>query len=173
MVYLVGVDRQLQHNGSRPPMSAVRSDAIERFSKFLVSTSAELKISLFAEEFNEEQLIHAEGSRATVRDVAHRLGAKHRFCDPLWIQRRHLRLQLDDRREEFWLWYLGDYLYSETILFVCGQQHLQQVYTKLQAKGVRTAILPERWGTALQYAEPVASRERPSDQRPRDHRRAT
>jgi hypothetical protein len=165
MVYLVGVDRQLQHNGTRPPMSTVRSEATGRFSTFLMSKWAELKISLFAEEFNEDELAHADGSTVTVRDVARRVGAKHRFVEPEWTQRRLLRLQLTDRREEFWLWYLGDYLYSETILFVCGEKHLQNIFTKLQARGVQATILPERWGIALPYAEPVESRERPRDQR--------
>jgi hypothetical protein len=149
-------------------MSAVRSAATQRFSKFLLSKGAELKITLFAEEFNEDELAHAEGSRVTVRDAARHLGAVHRYCDPVWTQKRVMRLHLDDRREEFWLWYLGDDLYSETILFVCGEKHLQSVFTKLRARGVRAAILPEHWGIALPYAEAVQAR-----QEPRRSRRAS
>jgi hypothetical protein len=153
MVYLIGVDRQLQHNGSRPPMTAARREATHRLSQFLVAKGAELKISLFAEEFNEEDLARADGSAVTVRDVAHRLRAKHRFVEPVWSQRRLLRLHHTDRREEFWLWFLGDYLYSETILLVCGESHLQNVCAKLRARRVQATILPECRGRALLYAE--------------------
>jgi hypothetical protein len=146
-------------------MSALRLDATRRLSTFLLAKGMELKISLFAEQFNEDDLAHADGSTVTVRDVARRLGAKHRFFEPVWTQRRLLRLHFDDRREAFWLWYLGDYLYTDTILFVCGVKHLHSVFAKLRARGVHATILPERWGAGLPHAEPVAPRERPRDQR--------
>jgi hypothetical protein len=148
MVYLVGVDRQLQHNGSHPRMSVERTKATHGFADFLLSKGGQLKISLFAEEFNEDELTRADGTTLTVTNVARQLGVKHRFCEPEWIQRRLLGLYTDRRCEDFWLWYLGDYLYSETILLVCGATHLPSVLAKLRHKGVPADILSAQWVAA-------------------------
>jgi hypothetical protein len=148
MVYLVGVDHQVQHNG--PPMSQARKDATLDFSTFLKAKAKELNISMLAEEFNEDALKGSQASTATVNEVAKELGLKHLFCDPTYIQRKELGIYKDNhKRECFWLSCLEDHLVCEKIIFVCGRDHLESFEAKLVEKGFRAEILPEKFGIGL------------------------
>ncbi len=148
MVYLVGVDHQVQHNGQ--PMTPKREEATRAFYTFLELKAKDLNISMFAEEFNDDALRNSCASAATVRDLAHRLGLKHRFCEPTRQERKELGISKDrDRREQFWLSCLEPHLNSETILFVCGADHLESFQNKLLGKGVKAKILPEQYGIGL------------------------
>lgn len=148
MVYLVGVDHQVQHNGL--DMTPERESATRVFCTFLKLKATSLNISMFAEELNEDALCRSRASIAIVRDVANRLGLKHLYCDPNCRERKELGSNNDlDRREQFWLSRLEPHLDSETILFVCGAGHLESFQKKLFDKGVKAEILPEQYGVGL------------------------
>ena len=80
LLYLVGVDHQVQHDG--PTMIPEREQAISSFCQFLETKAKELRISMLAEELNEDALEMSRASRSTVQEVAKRIGLRHLFCDP-------------------------------------------------------------------------------------------
>ncbi len=148
MVYLLGVDHQVQHNG--PPMTPDRDHATHDFCMFLKSQAKDLNISMLAEEFSEDALRISKAHVAIVKDVAHSLGLKHLFCDPTRRERVELGINNDlDRREQFWLSRLEHHCNSETILLVCGAGHLESFREKLQDKGVKAKVLPDQFGIGL------------------------
>lgn len=148
MVYLIGVDHQVQNNGGS--MSPERRRAIGDFSAFLDSKAKELDVTMLAEEFNEDLVKSNRASNATVQKVAMHLGLKHLFCDPTRTEREELGIHDDnDRREDFWLSCIEKHLKRERILFVCGAQHLETFKSQLIKKGVHAEILPERFGIGL------------------------
>lgn len=147
-IYLVGVDHQVQHNG--PTMIPEREKAISDFCHFLEATAKEFRISLMAEEFNEDALEMSLATKSTVQQIAERLGLKHKYCDPTKNTRTQLGLHNDrDLREEYWLSCLNDYVEAERILFVCGAEHLGTFHQKLTLKGLPAMKLPETFGIGL------------------------
>jgi len=147
-IYLVGVDHQVQHNG--PTMIPEREKAISDFCDFLEAKSKELRISVMAEEFNEDALELSRASKSTVQQIAERLGLKHLYCDPTKNKRIQLGIQNDrDLREEYWLSCLNDYVKAERILFVCGLEHLDTFHQKLTLKGLPAMKLLETFGIGL------------------------
>ena len=147
-IYMVGVDHQVQHNG--PTMIPEREKAISDFYHFLEATAKELRISLMAEEFNEDALEISLATKSTVQQIAKRLGLKHKYCDPTRNTRTQLGIHNDrDLREEYWLSCLNDAVEAERILFVCGADHLDTFSQKLTHKGLPVIILPEQFGIGL------------------------
>lgn len=147
-IYLVGVDHQVQHNG--PTMIPEREKAISDFCDFLEAKSKELRISVMAEEFNEDALELSRASKSTVQQIAERLGLKHLYCDPTKNMRIKLGIHNDrDLREEYWLSCLNDYIKAERILFVCGLEHLDTFHQKLTLKGLPAIKLLETFGIGL------------------------
>ncbi|HQY59347.1 MAG: hypothetical protein WBB60_16915 [Nitrospira sp.] len=148
MVYLLGVGHQVQHNG--PPMTPEREHATRDFCTFLKSRAKDLNISMLAEEFSEDALRISKAHVAIVKDVAHSLGLKHLFCDPTRQERveRGINNNLESR-EQYWLSRLEHHYDSETILLVCGADHLESFREKLQDKGVKAEILPDQFGIGL------------------------
>jgi hypothetical protein len=149
IVYLVGVDHQVQHDG--PTMILEREKATSDFCQFLETKANEFHITLIAEELNEDALKLSRASKSTVQDVAKRLGLIHLFCDPTIAERKQLRIHKDqDLREEHWLSRLSNYRDGETILFVCGADHLETFSKKLTTtKRSESVILPEKFGIGL------------------------
>lgn len=148
MIYLVGVDHQVQYNSGS--MSQERKSEILKFTQFIELKSKELKISMLAEEFNDEAVRRNRASSSILQEIAQRFGFKHAFCDPTTAERKELDIGDDkDLREQFWVSRLDSYLESENILLVCGASHLESFKTKLDAKGIRVEILPETFGMGL------------------------
>jgi hypothetical protein len=147
MIYLVGVDHQIQYRGSN--MTPEREEATRAFKEFIVAKSKQLNVSLIAEEFNEDVVKRNHASSVTLMEVASQLGIDHRFSDPTVQQRKDLGIGKDlDRREEFWITSLKDAL-NRDIIFVCGAAHLNTFRKKLTAKGLEAEILPEQFGIGL------------------------
>lgn len=148
MIYLIGVDHQVQHDG--PTMIADRKKAIDEFSIFLQSKATMLRVTVFAEELNEDSLKGSRASKSIVREIAKQLGLKHLFCDPTRAQRKELGIDEDiDLRENYWLSRLEDYRAEKNILFVCGSGHLETFRKKLSEKGYEVKVLPEQFGIGL------------------------
>jgi hypothetical protein len=148
MIYLIGVDHQVQHDG--PTLISEREKAIAEFSIFLKSKAKALNITMLAEELNEDSLKGSRASESTVREIAKQLGLKHLFCDPTRAQRKELGINKDiDLRENYWLSGLEDYRTEKNILFVCGAGHLETFGQKLIKAGYQVDILPEKFGIGL------------------------
>lgn len=84
MIYLIGVDHEIQHDGIGCASLSLRN----KFSVFLKNKIVEYDITLLAEEFSEEALYEiSKGKIATVKNVAEELKSEkpkveHKFCDP-------------------------------------------------------------------------------------------
>ncbi|HOP64356.1 MAG TPA: hypothetical protein PK906_13325 [Spirochaetota bacterium] len=77
MVYIVGVDHLIQYNGPVPEY------LIKEFHSFLKNQIRALKISIIAEEFNNEFLKDVYGATEdTAKIAAERAGIEHLYCDP-------------------------------------------------------------------------------------------
>lgn len=145
MVFLVGVDHIIQHNGFSWPK---KESAINEFSEYLESKVQELKVAVIAEEFSDETLRINNVPMSTAQMVAQRLGLKHVLCDPDSKERKARGISNDDERENIWIERLSDAI-DETILFICGDSHLESFKDKLLSRGVATEIISRGWGTEL------------------------
>lgn len=76
MIYLIGVDHKIQHNGIGCADLSLRN----KFSAFLKDKIQEYGITLLAEEFNEDCLKNLKDI-ATIKNVAEELKIEHRFCE--------------------------------------------------------------------------------------------
>ena len=74
MIYLVGVDHQVQHR---------KSDQLSiEFANYLSTKAKELNINLVCEEWFQN-LLEENGVKTSVpQDVANKCDIKHMFCDP-------------------------------------------------------------------------------------------
>jgi hypothetical protein len=135
MLHLVGVDHAVQYTNEYSDREAV-SD----FARFLKSEAEEHSIGLIAEEFSQEALDRSKGIACTCRDVAHKLGIEHRFCDPDYSERAKFRIDTMGKREDFWQARLSDRLDKE-VLFVCGGDHVERFAALLIRRGLEVAIL--------------------------------
>ena len=148
MVYLLGVDHQVQHSGL--PMTPERDKATRDFCTFLKSMVKDLNISMLVEEFNEDALRMNNVSISIVKNVAEGVELKHLYCDPTRQERKALGIDNDlDRREQFWLSRLEPHLNYERILLVCGASHLESFQRRLLDKGVKAEVLPAQFGVGL------------------------
>lgn len=89
MIYLIGVNHIVQHNGngSNPDVNA-------EFSEFLKDNIIQLGITFCAEEFNEEALEMSNASESTLLRIARELQIEHRYCDPDSTERRKLGIPI-------------------------------------------------------------------------------
>ena len=93
MIYLIGVDHKIQHDGK----NSYNKNKRKAFSDYIVNKVKDLSICLLAEEFNEDALDQSSANESTVRKVAKKIGVDHRFCDPGYEIRRELGIP---KREE-------------------------------------------------------------------------
>jgi hypothetical protein len=77
MIYLIGVDHKIQHNGNGCADLFLRN----KFSAFLKDKIQEYNITLLAEEFNEDCLKNSKANIATIKSVAEESKIEHRFCE--------------------------------------------------------------------------------------------
>lgn len=134
----------------------------------------ELKISLIAEELNEEVLKEKKATSCTALDIARSLSVDHLFCDPDRSQRKSLGIPTDSEiygkmlseknnvqgnlresfrrekekffglREEFWFERMGGRL-DNHVLFICGADHIPGFCALLSEKGHDSKILVRDW----------------------------
>ncbi len=147
VIYCVGVDHQVQHNG--PTMIPEREKAMAQFSLFVESKAKTLNVTLLAEEFNEDAMKDSCASESTVRAIAKQLGIRHLFCDPTRAQRKERGIGKDIAlRENYWLARLNAHR-TENILFVCGADHVETFGKKLIQDGYQVQVLSEQFGIGL------------------------
>lgn len=117
MIYLLGIDHQVQHQKANPVSMA--------FAFYLSKKIMKLNIKFVGEE-GFEDLLKENGVATTVtQDVATKHKIEHRFCDPNRGERHDIgwfSKKDDDKREKFWLEKIKDK--TENIIFVCGADHL-------------------------------------------------
>lgn len=92
MVYLIGTDHRVQHNGRVSDDSLINdvNELIRKFEEYLLGKIKELNVCLIAEEFNEEALHKKWATESVARNIANKADIEHRFCDPTKSERREL-----------------------------------------------------------------------------------
>lgn len=139
MIYLLGVDHQVQHQ-KNTQISMV-------FGFYLSRKVKELDIKFIGEEWFLD-LLKENGVNTTVsQDVAKKFNIEHRFCDPDRNERKEigwLSKKDDHLREKYWLERIRDKT-STGIIFVCGADHLKQFSKLLTDSGFESQILPKRF----------------------------
>jgi hypothetical protein len=136
----------IQHGGA---MTKAKRRFIDEFAAYLELSARELEVTEIAEEFNEDALRKSNTTYCIAREVAAKLGIRHRFCDPTAEERRQHAIFTDDQREQFWLMRLSGPK-EKDILFICGEDHIESFSRRLTEAGYSNKILSRRWGFELQ-----------------------
>ncbi len=150
VVYLIGVDHRIQYtNNSCGP--EWKSD-IQTLENYLVSKVTEFGIELLAEEFSQECIEWNNASGCTVRDAAERCEKTHLFCDPTTSERASLGINTPDMREKYWMEKIKG-SEASSVLFVCGDDHLESFSEILKAQGIEAQIVSQGWGKDWMFKE--------------------
>ncbi len=170
MIYLVGVDHRIQHDG----IESANLNQRKKFIDYLVSTFKELNISIVAEEFNEDSLEYSYAKNSTAKLAVQKNDIKHIYCDPNIKERKEIKIPSEDKickdlgikfirnnsedeariiqekrkyyiiRENFWLDKLSDSLHKE-ILIIIGTDHIKSFKKLLNSKNIPCTILNNNW----------------------------
>jgi hypothetical protein len=172
MIYLIGVNHRIQHNGNNSSDLSKRNG----FINYLLRKVNEFDVLLIAEEFNQEALTRSDATKATAKIAAEKARIEHRFCDPdsqervrigipscveLQIElfgkaktiRNHKENELlqikckkfNSIREKYWFEKIKDKsLYN--VVFICGDDHIESFQSLLNGIGIETVILAKGWG---------------------------
>lgn len=145
MVYLIGVDHIIQHLDERADESKIA--LVRDFSEYLNEQAKSLRVDLIAEEFSLEALEKSNADISTAQYVSKDLGIQHLFCDLTTPERDRLNIGKSDhdKREQYWLNCISNYP-KNTIIFICGNNHLESFKEKLLAAGRNVEILSKDWG---------------------------
>lgn len=167
MIYLLGVDHQVQHQKD--------IQISKNFLFYLTKKVKELNITVIGEEWSSELLEENGVTTTTPQDVARELNIAHIFCNPnseemkiLGIPNREAiknklgikglvflnsyedkQIIAEQRKyfpikERFWLNKIKNRL-RENIIFVCGTDHLKSFGKLLSDSGCKFQILPKRF----------------------------
>lgn len=170
MIYLIGVDHRIQHDGH----GSANNDQRLLFSSYLEQEIARLNIQVLAEEFSDYAVRYSVASNSIVRELSYRLGLQHIFCDPdlkerdaLDIPREKEMLQTlginslrrtdeDDLklkkekekyfsiREEFWFERITEVV-GKNVLMIIGAEHINTFPLVLEKYGCEYQILNRNW----------------------------
>lgn len=139
MIYLLGIDHQVQHQ----KQTEISMD----FAYYLSKKIMELDIRFIGEEWFEDLLKENAIATTVTQDVAHQYNIKHRFCDPNRNERRSINWfskNDDNVREKFWLEKIKDET-NKNMVFICGTGHLESFSKLLESSNFLYEVLPERF----------------------------
>lgn len=138
MLYLIGVDHSVQHNGRAGYQGTEFERLRKDFPLYLSQVARNFHAEVIADESNQEVLEKFSATKSVVLNVAKELGVKHVFCEPSVEERKQLRItgtgnpQDYEKREKCWLKKLTPYK-NLPILFVVGAKHIES-FSKLASK---------------------------------------
>jgi hypothetical protein len=145
MVYLIGVDHIIQylHNEARVD----KATKVEKFVQYLQDNVKSLRVHLIAEEFSIEALNKSNATTSTAQKVAGQSNIEHRFCDPTTFERETHNIKREDhrRRERYWLDCISSNR-DDSVIFICGSDHLDSFSALLLQEQFEVKILSNGWG---------------------------
>lgn len=162
MIHIIGTNHELQHNApARRRKPEVVNPAREQFVGYLRNLVNNIRPSLIAEEFTEDILSVLE-AESNVKKVAIESETEHMFCDPNSQERSDIglpqygneelpeteKVRLNRVREAFWLQKLDHYL-NNTVIFICGADHVQSFSRLLTSKGIQNTVVNRYWGSEI------------------------
>lgn len=139
MIYLLGVDHQVQHQRNTPTSTV--------FDFYLSKKVKELNITFIAEEWSEDSSRISNVETTIAQDIANRCKIKHAYCDPREDERKEigwLSKSDDYLREKFWLNKIKPHL-DNNMIFVCGTDHLESFGKLLSECGYNFQVLSKRF----------------------------
>ena len=151
MIYLIGLNHALQHDGKPPydgPSMEILRSLRQAFAQYLREIILSLNLKCIAEEFNEDALQMSCASQSIAKSVAIDLGICHLYCDPDHSKRSSLGIvnkgQKEDfsKREKYWL----NVMQSNNVgdaLFLCGADHVNSFQNLLAEHGYRANVVIE------------------------------
>lgn len=158
MIHIVGTNHELQHS-AKPKRAAVAlvAEARGEFQQYLRMQIQRLNPALVAEELVEE-VLKCMGTESTVKAVAEEFGVRHQYCDPDKATRAKLgvpigtenfpekeRQKYHNIREKYWYQEIVPFA-GQTVLFVCGAEHVPSFRALLMENGCQVETLCEYWG---------------------------
>ena len=132
MIYIIGVNHALQHDGNTPhvgPSFEVLQILRQEFGSYLKEQALSVKAVCIAEEFNEDAIRNSGASSSIAQKITSELGIRHIFCEPSIKKRRSLGITKVSKKEDFlkrekcWLTKLIHNKQIDTI-FICGPDHI-------------------------------------------------
>lgn len=139
MIYLLGIDHQVQHR------KAIQTS--KAFALYLSKQVTDLNIRFIGEEWSLD-LLKENGVETTVsQDVANKYKIEHMFCDPNSEERKNIGyLSKNDNhlREKFWLERIKERI-DVNIIFICGADHLGSFNKLLADSGFSSQILSKQF----------------------------
>lgn len=160
MIYLVGVDHDVQHNGRVNRLPEDRADEIRHeFQLYIESVARKERVQVIAEEGCEEINAYLGATATMPRLAAETLGIEHRYIEPCGETRKGLgipdgpynhlpenrKVEIYSIREQYWLELLED-MNSLSILVVCGGLHVHSFSELLSKNGKVSSVIDAGWG---------------------------
>lgn len=151
MLYLIGVDHSVQHDGCAGYEGSTFERLRNEFPTFLDGVARRIGATVIAEELNEDVLNKFGATKSVADTVASQMNIKHVFCEPSISEREQLGMKgtnnPDDfsRREDFWLNKLVT-LKGERILFILGADHVESFSERAKNAGFLVNVSEEYYG---------------------------
>ncbi len=148
MIYLIGVDHIVQHEGF---MDSNKRGLISEFQSIVREFCAIRNIQVLAEEFNEESRKINHVDHSVLESIASELSLAHCFLEPDSVERAERNIKSEDHnlREAIWLEKLSPHINSE-IIVACGQTHISSFSNKLKEEGIPFEIIKENLGVGYE-----------------------
>lgn len=175
MVFLIGTNHKVQYIYKNEDRNRPLIELVKSFAHYLEEQAEALKITLIAEELNEEAISTKSeiAKDSTAHSVATKHGINHKFCDPDIAERKALgipsnceiRNQLglphglnneeleifEEEEKKYWhkreqFWF--DNIkdrLQEPIIFICGSDHVERFESLMLKKGYEVRILVKNW----------------------------
>ena len=151
MLYLIGVDHSVQHDGRTLYQDSEFKMLRDKFPTFLKRVARKVGATVIAEESSEEVLNKFQSKKSIPCTVASEMDIKHMFCDPSNAERKQLGIKSIgkpedfEKREDFWLKKLVT-LKGERILFILGADHVQSFLERAKNAGFCVNVAEEYYG---------------------------
>ncbi len=151
MLYLIGVDHSVQHDGRTPYQDSKFKMLRDEFPTFLKKVARKVGATIIAEESNEEVLNKFGSTKSVPYIVALEMDIKHRFCEPSIAERKQVGIKSTgepedfEKREDFWLKKLVA-LKGERILFILGADHVHSFSERAKNSGFCVNVAEEYYG---------------------------
>jgi len=168
MIYLIGTHHKYQVAGTAPNVEFL-AYLVETLTKLEATVVAEEMNT------DGETVVGGPNGKSIAAIVAERLAIRHVFCDPDKVERKELGIKSAEEiehlamsawiatgedphlvaarerqkdfpvREGFWLQRLRPHLAEQTIVFVCGADHIDTFRARLEADGNDVSVYCREW----------------------------
>jgi hypothetical protein len=151
MLYLIGTDHSVQHDGRAGYHGPEFERIGQGFPEFLVQAAKSIQAKVIAEESNEDVLSKFSATQSVASTVASGIAIKHLFCEPSIAEREQLGITTTgspadfEKREKFWLERLKS-IEEAPILFVLGADHVESFSELTKTSGLSVEVVDEYYG---------------------------